>query len=331
MAVVKIVVASMLALACSGALYQYIGTKLDEAKYPPIGRMVDVGGYKLHMMDKGVGGPTVVISTGLGNSSLDWSLVYPEIAKFTRVIVADRPGYAWSDASPLSRTSESFVLELHTMLHHANVPGPYILVGHSFGGLNVRLFASKYPDEVAGVILVDASHENQAEVLSFLPKTTENFFSKWRMYFERYLGVERFIRERAAQTPAGKQSVEIFPKEVQDSYLASRLTSKFMEARIGETSNFKFSRQQLKLDGGIIGNKPLIVITAGKKKSVGFYTQEQVDLLHNKWLALQADLAAKSSNSKHIIAENSGHMINFEQPAIIIDAVREMIDELRNK
>ena len=106
MAVLKTIAATTLLLASSGALYQYIGTKLDEQKYPPIGKMVDIGGYKLHMIESGQNndGPTVVMDAGSGASSLDWQLVQPEIAKFAHVITYDRAGNGWSDASPLPRT-----------------------------------------------------------------------------------------------------------------------------------------------------------------------------------------------------------------------------------
>src|SRR3989338_11705778 len=113
MAVLKIVAASIVALAGIGALYQYVGTKLDEQKYPPIGRMVDVGGYKLHMIESGQNsnGPIIVMDAGSGCNSLDWQLVQPEIAKFARVITYDRAGNGWSEASPLPRTSENVVKE----------------------------------------------------------------------------------------------------------------------------------------------------------------------------------------------------------------------------
>ena len=161
----KIAGALIAALAGSGTTYQYVATKLDEQKYPPIGKMVDVGGYKLHMIDQGTGGPPVVMDAGLAGYCLDWSLVQPEIAKFTRAITYDRAGYAWSDESPLERTSENVVKELHTMLHNAGVPAPYVLVGQSIGGLNMQLFANMYPNEVAGIVLIESSHKDQMEKL----------------------------------------------------------------------------------------------------------------------------------------------------------------------
>jgi len=315
--------AALLALICIGGLYQYVSTKLDEYNYPAIGKMVDVGGYKLHMIDEGTGGPVIVIDAGLGQNSFYWALVYPEIAKFTRVVVVDRAGHNWSDASPLVRTSENIVKELHAILKNGNVPEPYILVGHSFGGLNVRLYASTYSDEVAGVVLVDASHENQNIHFANMSRFGDTW-SDWKTYCERYLGVERFIRQRAAQQPDWKKSIEMIPEEIQNTYLASRLTSKFMEAKIGEANNFGLSCDQLQLDGGLIGDKPLVVITAGKKKSL-------TDEKKKAWHDLQTDLVLKSSQGTQVFAERSGHNINIEQPEIIVDVVRKMVEGLRKE
>lgn len=330
MAVLTTIMASILALAG----YQYIGTELDKQKYPPIGRMVDVGDYKLHMIDKGNGGPTVVIDPGMGGNSLSWGLVYPEIAKFSRVIVVDRAGYAWSDTSPLPRTSDNIVQELHTLLENGNIPKPYILVGHSFGGINVRLFASEYPDEVAGIILVDSSHEDQGEKLSFLPSALQpksTMFSTWKTYLERSLGLHEY-NEKVEQSIA--EDIKNYPEEVRRNFIPCLLSLPFYQARQAEKLNFELSRQQLKQAAGSLGDIPLTVISRGKKATIqdykGRWTQEQLDKYQNQvWPELQADLVTKSSRGKQIIAEKSGHMINKDQPEIIVEAVREIVEELR--
>ena len=331
MTIVKVIAAMAFLSAGFGALCQCVDTKLDEQKHSPIGRMVDVGGYKLHMIDSGKGSPTVVISPGLGDNSLDWTLVYPEISKFTRVIVSDRAGYAWSDASPLPRTSENIVQELHRLLKNGNVPGPYILVGHSFGGLSVLLFASAYPDEVAGVVLVDSSHEDQHEKFKLLDappsifETIEDYLLVLRSYFQRYFGIERFIRERAAQKSNPNEKKGMLADDVQHCYLASRMSSKFMNAKRQEFLNWDLSCEQIKSNGGVVGDKPLTVITAGKKKVTEDHTQEHKQV----WFDLQDDLVTKLPQGKQIFAEKSGHRINTGQPGIIIEAVRELVDELR--
>ncbi len=288
--------------------------------------MVDIGGYKLHMIDSGSGGPTVVIDAGLGGNALEWSLVQPEIAKFTRVVAYDRAGYAWSDVSPLERTSENMIKELHTMLQRENIPAPYILVGHSFGGINVRLFANMYPDEVAGIVLVDSSNEKQLEKLSeFMPSPF--FFIV--VQAGAYLGLFRIpLIQNVFNIKAEK-----FSSDIQQIYTSQKVAAKHQKAAMQEMSLFKQSFNQLESTGGLLFNKPLTVITAGKSMSEqapGRFSPEQADQTNKVWSELQADLVTKSSRGKQIIAEHSGHMINCEQPEIIVDAVREMVDELHD-
>lgn len=130
--------------------------------YSPPGKLVDAGGYHMHILCRGEGSPTVVMDSAFGGFALDWSLVQPEIAKFTQVCAYDRSGYAWSEPNPKVpvRTSQQLVDELHTLLVTAGISGPFVLVAHSFGGLNVRLFADQYPNGVVGMVLLDVAHEN---------------------------------------------------------------------------------------------------------------------------------------------------------------------------
>ena len=308
---------------CLGIIYQYIATRLDERKYPPIGKMVDVGGYKLHMIDEGAGSPVVVMDAALGNITLDWSLVQPEIAKFTRVITYDRAGFAWSNASPLKRISENEVQELHAMLHNAQIPQPYILVGHSLGEINVRLFATMYPDEVAGIVLVDSSHELQLEKL---PKTSTPWYLKPKIAeIISNLGIFRFMN----YVPSQKRK---YSADVQKMYDSQKLTTKFIHAVTDEMAHLKDSFHQLQITGGSLGDKPLTVISAGKKRSnKGNLPEKEFEQMIKNLQDMQKDLVTKSARGKQIIAEKSGHMVNYDQPEIIVDAVREMVDELRSK
>lgn len=151
-------VVALLVLAVIGAIYQAIGTEIYRRIYPPPGELVDVGGYSLHINCVGEGSPTVILEAGSGANSVDWANIQPEVANTTRVCAYDRAGTGWSEPGPEPRDLQQIAGELHTLLGNAGIGGPYVLVGHSFGGLYVRMYAEMYPKEVAGMVLVDSSH-----------------------------------------------------------------------------------------------------------------------------------------------------------------------------
>jgi len=168
----------LLLLAGAGALWQAVASRRDLRQNPPPGRLVDVGGYRMHIYCTGEGYPAVILDSGLSDSSLTWYKVQPEVARFVRVCSYDRAGLGWSDPSPHERNSRVFAEELHTLLHHAGIPAPFVLVGHSMGGFDVRMFASLYRAEVAGMVLVDASHP---DLYRDSPGMRHNFVA-WRNY-----------------------------------------------------------------------------------------------------------------------------------------------------
>lgn len=315
------VIGTIVAIAIVGVLYQAFSTRIDEKKYPPIGQMVDIGGYRLHLVSKGEGGPTVVFDAGLGCGSLHWSLVQPEVAKFTRAVAIDRAGNGWSDESPLDRTSENIVTEMHAALHKAGIQGPYILVGHSFGGLNVQLFASKYPDEVAGVVLVDSGSEDALEKGKAM-EIPEEVVNEHLMMFCTRLGLTRLGNYFQ------KKSIAMFPEETRDQMFAKGSTTKFMRTALQEWKKLGESCNQLKQAGKSLSDKPLTVLSAGKFDASGAHlTQEQIDKCIIVVQELQRALVAKSNKGKQIIVE-SDHLIPWHAPEKIVDAIREQVQQL---
>ena len=202
--------------------------------------MVDVGGYKLHINCTGKaeeGQPTVILDAGLGGYSLDWAQVQPEVAKFAHVCSYDRAGLGWSDESPNPRTSKYIAQELHDLLANAAEVGPFILVGHSFGGINVRVFANKYPEEVAGVVLVDASHEDQKSKLPEPP--AQSFISRLPRSLLDYPQVATFgAAVGVARVIAQRESYEVYPIGIRNSCRAKTSTTKFIRTLSGESEKF---------------------------------------------------------------------------------------------
>ncbi len=141
--------------AVLGVVYQALGTRRDARVYPPPGRLVDVGSHRLHLLELGRGSPTILLEAGLMSTVLSWTDLQRCLAGSFRVVSYDRAGLGWSDLGPMPRTADRIVGELHSLLERAGISPPYVLVGHSFGGLTMPLFAARFPDEVAGMVLVD--------------------------------------------------------------------------------------------------------------------------------------------------------------------------------
>ena len=155
-------VIGLVVLAVIAVIYQAFGTEIYRRIYPPPGELVDVGGHSLHINCVGEGSPTVILESGSGATSVDWANIQPEVANTTRVCAYDRAGSGWSETGPGPGDPQQIAGELHTLLGNAGIDGPYVLVGHSFGGLYVRMYAELYPNEVEGMVLVDSSHPEQS-------------------------------------------------------------------------------------------------------------------------------------------------------------------------
>jgi len=304
------IVGLLLVLMLSGAIYETMAETADMRAYPPPGQMVDVGGYRLHINCNGTGSPTVVIDAGWGDWSAGWGWVQPEVAKTTRVCTYDRAGMGYSQAGPLPRNAEQFAKELHTLLHQANIPGPYVLVGHSLGGLSVRAFAHDYAAEVAGVVLIDSMSPAQFAQSSpdTKPQTASQSSGFSIPFVLARIGLVRLFAGPLGLTPA-------LPPEVQNGFTAFSVTPRSIQAWADEGTGLPESGAQARAVK-TFGDLPLIVLSRG--------LDQEPD-----WMAMQADLLQLSSNSQQLTADKSGHNIQIDQPEAAVAAIVKMVEQLR--
>ncbi len=306
-----VVLALIAGLALAGAGYEAIAARGDAQAYPAPGQLVDVGGYSLHIHCVGTGSPTVVLDAGLGGTSLDWNLVQTQIGQTTRVCAYDRAGMGWSESGPAPRTPARIAGELHSLLVNAGIAGPYILVGHSLAGKNVRMFALQHPDEVAGLVLVDArseyvdEHSSPADAQAF----QQEIAAQGNLYgLARALGLVRLFGASQVEMPARS---EVTRMEI--ALFAS--SQRGLDATAAEALDRASSDAQL-LAAPALGDLPLIVLAAGE-------SMEQIPY----WPEAQRQQAALSTNGRLIVVEGSGHTIHWEQPALVIDAVLQVVDQ----
>jgi pimeloyl-ACP methyl ester carboxylesterase len=304
-------------LAASGATYEAIMAAGDTKRYPPPGQLVDVGDYRLHLQCVGQGSPTVVLDAGLGAFSLDWGAVQPEIATSTRVCAYDRAGLGWSDPGPRPRGPQQFANELHTLLTNAGIQGPYVLVAHSISGKTARLFASQHPNEVAGMVLIDARHESVDEHLT--PEQVKAEDTEQRQFQDMIKWMARFGLVRLLWAPA-------WPSVLPGSENLSpdtRTAIGVLQARPRQIEN-AFAEGQGRMDSNTLlraaaplGDAPVVVVASS----------QSIDHLPY-WKEAQQIMTGLSSNSRLIVAP-SGHTVHFEQPGLVVESIRQVLDAAR--
>jgi pimeloyl-ACP methyl ester carboxylesterase len=307
------------------------------ALVPAPGRLIDVGGFSLHVHCAGAGNPTVVLDAALGGSSVTWSWVQPEIARLTHVCSYDRAGYGWSDPGPFPRTAGRMAVELRTLLERGGVPPPFLLVGHSFGGLIMRIFASRYRHDVRGMVLVDPAHPE--DWVTPAPKEQVKIDRGVRLC--RYgAGAARF---GIAKLVAALGSAGVFggarliarvisrgdltredegilapvwklPPEARAPLRQFWTQEKFFTSLGSHIESVCISAgETLQASANGYGDLPLVTISS---TDPGDYRLRQQDAL-----------ARLSTNGRHIVATNSGHWIPLEEPEIVIEAIRWTLEK----
>src|SRR6476646_2714564 len=272
-------------LASVGGGYETVREHLDQSAYPMSGQLVDVGGHRLHLQCTGSGSPTVVLQPGGGDMSSVMGWIAPAVAAHTRVCVYDSAGRGWSDQSEATQDGSQMMTDLHTLLHRGGVPGPYVLAGHSFGGLYVRIFAAQYPDEVAGMVLIDSTGAH-------LPASTSS--QSWGP--DDILARASVLASTSARLGVGRFftiGYDTLPQQSADEVAAKYATSSSLRSTIDEFLQATASEHEAAALTDL-GDKPLVVLTAGSGNDAA-------------WMKAQDQTATLSTNSVHRVAQGATH------------------------
>ena len=315
MNILQIILIAVVGAAITGLVYQTIASRHDKRRFPPPGQLVDIGGRQLHLniMGEDKGALTVILEAGMVSFSSNWAWVQPEIAKVARVVAVDRAGLGWSHPSPKPRDAGQSARELHTALEKLGISSPYVLVGHSYGGLAVRAFAALYRDEVDGMVLVDGSHPDQWVRMSVSSKViaTSNYVSALLARFGLFRIFKGEYRLLANGLPP-QQYDELMALASAPRALASAGDSLFVWDSIS---------RPLVNDAGSLGDLPLIVLSVTDQPRMGAKLTE-----------LQAELPSLSTNSQHITVQGAYHegLVAQEKHAgVVTDAIRRVVEAVR--
>lgn len=296
----------------ASVIHQTLAERRDASRYLPPGRMVDIGGRRIHLWAEGDGGPTVVVVPCMGGAGIAWVGVQRLLRDHTTVCLVDRGGLGWSDSAPWPRTFDAMADELAAALEASDLPRPFVLVGHSTGGLIARLTAARHRELVAALLLVDSSHEEQM----------------WRLDSKnKGLGMWRYIAQDALNPPVlrrvtarRRQTPEWLPADLADAYRAMRLTGHHWRADIGEMVAYTRPQHHLRDEARQLGDFPVTMITAG--------TKDRDEPWYPQWLVLQAEIATYADNTTRVFADHCGHHVHHDDPKLVADVIRDTLDRL---
>lgn len=302
----------------------------DRRRCPPPGRLVDVGGLRLHAQITGTGSPTVVLDSGTGGSLVEWFRVVPDLSKFARVVTYDRAGFGWSDPPRQAPTSLHNAELLHRLLENLEIPGPYVLVGRAIGGLNLRIFAARYPRQTAGLVLLDVTHENEPERI--LPELKRSGRRDLRLAaVAARLAPFGFVRLAGSLGLLPKVRVlEHCPPSIQAQATAAIYRSGYPEAVWREFAIFPQTAAQVRAMP-FPAEIPLAVLTAGMHLDPrDFPLDFPIDRAQKIWEQLQAELTFLSHTSSHRVIPGCGHYLALERPDLVVEAIREIVRQAQH-
>jgi pimeloyl-ACP methyl ester carboxylesterase len=317
-----------LVLACvlAGIGYEQIGRWQAARQFPVQGRLIDVGGRRMQIDCRGSGSPTVVFESGLDAlGSLSWSKVHDAVALFTRACAYSRAGLLWSEPNTAEFQPEGVARDLHALLLGAGERAPYVMVGHSLGGPYIMSFTRLYPQEVSGLVFVDASHpEQMGRIARAIGKNMDNGEGMLRVANTlSWTGIPRLVASLSNDS-----AIPLPAKQAQDAYFSRGLASMLREEESLEAT-FSAAGRLRQLD-----DRPLVVLTAMKPLTpdvlkMAKLSDEQGQQLQAEWKNMHDEEATWSHRSTHEIVPDSSHYIQFDRPEVVITAVRRVVDQVR--
>jgi pimeloyl-ACP methyl ester carboxylesterase len=320
----------------AGLIYQASASASDLKKYPPPGELYDVGDYRLHLYCTGAtseGSPTVILEAGSGFPALTWYLVQKEVRGFARVCSYDRAGYGWSDSASGPLSPAQVATDLHKLLEIAQVPGPYILVGHSAGGYYVRAYVNQYPSEVVGMVLVDAAYEQQD--LLYPPEYIE-LMNKSAALLPLGQIMAPFGGMRATKILNALVPANSLPADVEGAFLSIIHRTSYCKSMANETKAVASFRSHPDLPNSL-GDLHLIVLSAGISADEEYaqiggaksgISREVYAKVYAANQEMQKELASFSTQGQQVIATESGHLIHYNQPELVINAIQTIIEQV---
>ncbi|WP_165924135.1 alpha/beta hydrolase [Neorhizobium sp. S3-V5DH] len=309
-----------------GSAYEVLSRHWARAKYPPPGRLIDVGGRNIHLDCGGQGSPTVILEAGLDNyGTLSWAKVHDSVARLTRACAYDRAGIMWSEPKFTPQHADAVAEDLRAVLTAAGEKGPFVLAGHSIGGPYSMAYTRKFGDEVAGLVFVDASHPDQVARFAEVANTPPDYINE-AMQIASSLAWTGIIRLMATADGAHDVPVRVTEK-------AKAFVSTSLAAVVSENMNVD---RTLGEAGGLrtLGDRPLVVLTAmaplGNDALKAENMSRQADTRRREvWRKLHDDEASWSTRSRHQLVADSGHYIQFTRPDVVIAAILEVVDTVR--